>query len=121
MLFRDATTYKSLTSCVRKLRTGRCVVSNMNTTFSKLRYLRIAGLAAGAVAVAGAAVLVTASAAGLNAGPRPSSPRQAVEAASIGEKATPAEICDAFVTHLTSDLGKGLTKAQVNAAIQKAI
>ena len=44
-----------------------------------------------------------------------------METASIGEKSTPAAICDAFLTHLTADLGKSLTKAQVNAAIQKAI
>jgi hypothetical protein len=92
------------------------------TRFAKLRYLRIVGFAAGAVVVAGAAVLVTASAAGLNAGTRSASPQQAtLETASIAEKASAASICDAFVTHLTVDLGKGLTKAQVNAAIQKAI
>jgi hypothetical protein len=101
------------------------------TRFAKLRYLRIVGFAAGAVAVAGAAVLVTASAAGLN-GTHSASPRQAaLETASIAEagraqgalldKSTSAAICDAFVTHLTADLGKSLTKAQVNAAIQKAI
>jgi hypothetical protein len=89
---------------------------------TKLRYLRIVGFAAGAVAVAGAAVLVTASAAGLTAGTHSTSPQQAaVETASIDEVATPAAICDAFLTHLTADLGKSLTKAQVNAAIQKAI
>ena len=105
-----------------KLGTGRCVVRGVITRFANLRYLRIVGFAAGAVAVAGAAVLVTASAAGLNAGTHSASPQQAtVETASIAEKATPAAICDAFVTHLTADLGKSLTKAQVNAAIQKAI
>lgn len=94
----------------------------MITRFAKLRYLRIVGFAAGAVAVAGAAVLVTASAAGLNVGPRSASPQQApAESTAIAEKATPAAICDAFVTHLTADLGKSLTKPQVNAAIQKAI
>jgi hypothetical protein len=93
----------------------------VNTTFAKFRYLRVAGLALGAVAVAGAAVLVTASAAGLNAGPRPSSPQGGAAAAPIGEKATPAAVCDAFLAHLTTDLNKGLTKAQVSAAIQKAI
>jgi hypothetical protein len=94
----------------------------VNTRFAKLRYLRIVGFAAGAVAVAGAAVLVTASAAGLNAGTHSASPQQAaVDTASIAEVATPTAICDAFITHLTADLGKGLTKAQTNAAIQKAI
>ena len=104
----------------------------MNTPFAKFRYLRIVGFAAGAVAVAGAAVLVTASAAGMTAGTHSASPQQAtVESASISEagraqgapldKSTPSAICDAFLTHLTADLGKSLTKAQVNAAIQKAI
>ena len=105
-----------------KLGTGRCVVRGVITRFANLRYLRIVGLAAGAVAVAGAAVLITASAAGLNAGTHSASPQRAtLETASIGEAATPAAICDAFLTHLTADLGKSLTKAQVNAAIQKAI
>jgi hypothetical protein len=104
----------------------------VNTPFAKFRYLRIVGFAAGAVAVAGAAVLVTASAAGMTAGTHSASPQQAtVESASISEagraqvapldKSTPSAICDAFLTHLTADLGKSLTKAQVNAAIQKAI
>jgi hypothetical protein len=94
------------------------------TRLAKLRYVRIVGFAAGAAAVAGAAVLVTASAAGLNFGPRSASPLQApVESAqgAILDKATPAAICDSFLTHLTTDLGKGLKKVDVNAAIQKAI
>jgi hypothetical protein len=88
---------------------------------AKLRYLRIASVSVGAVAVAGAAVLVTASAAGLNAGTRSVSPQQVDMTASISDRATPSAICEGFLTHLTTDLGKGLTKAQVNAAIQKAI
>ena len=92
------------------------------TRIPKLRYLRIVGLAAGAVAVAGSAVLVTASAAGLNMASRPSSAPQTVAAsASIPDKANPAAVCDAFLTHLTTDLGHNLKKADVNAAIQKAI
>ena len=92
------------------------------TRFAKLRYVRIVGFAAAAAAVAGAAVLVTASAAGLNFGTRSASPQQAtVEAASIAQKTSPTAICDAFLTHLTADLGKNLKKADVNAAIQKAI
>ncbi|GAC1471085.1 MAG: hypothetical protein PVSMB3_02110 [Candidatus Dormibacteraceae bacterium] len=97
----------------------------MNARFPQLRYLRIIGFAAGATAVAGAAVLVTASAAGLTAGSRSVPPQQAaVESASIAsiaDKSSPAAICDAFLTNLTADLNKGLTKPQVNAAIQKAI
>ena len=87
---------------------------------ANLRYLRIFGLAAGAVAVTGAAVLVTASAAGLNIGFRPSAAATATGAtASIDEKATASAICNNFISHLSSDLGK--TQSQVNAAIQKAI
>ena len=88
----------------------------MITRFAKLRYLRIVGFAAGA------AVLVTASAAGLNFGTHSASRQQATaETASIAEVTSPTAICDAFLTHLTSDLGKSLTKTQANAATQKAI
>ena len=74
------------------------------------------------MAVAGSAVLVTASAAGLNAGPRPASaPQTGTATASISDKATPSAVCDKFMSHLTTDLGHGLTQTQVNAAIQKAI
>jgi hypothetical protein len=74
----------------------------------------------GGVAVAGAAVLVTASAAGLNVGLRPSStqPSQS-ETASVAQKAGSTAVCNGFIAHLSTDLGK--TQAQVNAAIQKAI
>jgi hypothetical protein len=88
--------------------------------FAQLRYIRILGLAAGAVAVTGAAVLVTVSAAGLNVGFRPSAPTTAAGATtSIGEQANASAICNNFISHLSSDLGK--TQSQVNAAIQKAI
>ena len=84
------------------------------------RHLRVIGFAAGAVAVSGAAVLVTASAAGFNVGFRPSSPHAGQpETAAISQKADPTAICNAFISHLSSDLGK--TQSQVNAAIQKAI
>ncbi len=87
---------------------------------AKLRYLRVAGFAVGGVAVAGAAVLVTVSAAGFNVGLRPSStqPTQS-ETASLSEQANATAVCNAFVSHLSTDLGK--SQAQVNAAIQKAI
>jgi hypothetical protein len=88
--------------------------------FTKFRYFRIVGFAAGAAAVSGAAVLVTASAAGFNVGFRPSSPHTTqVETAAISQKADPTAVCNAFISHLSTDLGK--TPAQVNAAIQKAI
>jgi len=85
-----------------------------------LRHLRILGFAAGAVAVSGAAVLVTASAAGLNVGFRSSPPRATQpETAAIGQKADATAVCNAFIAHLSTDLGK--SQSQVNAAIQKAI
>ena len=85
-----------------------------------LRHLRILGFAAGAVAVSGAAVLVTASAAGLNLGFHSSAPRATQpEAAAIGQKADATAVCNAFIGHLSTDLGK--SQSQVNTAIQKAI
>jgi hypothetical protein len=72
------------------------------------------------VVVAGAAVLVTASAAGLNVGFRPSSSQPAhADTASISQKANASAVCNDFLSHLSSDLGK--SQSQVNAAIQKAI
>ena len=97
-----------------------CVVRGVITRIARLRHLRVVGFAVGGAAVAGAAVLVTASAAGLNVGLRPSTPQPTQpETASIAQKAGATAICDMFISHLSSDLGK--TQAQVNAAIQKAI
>src|SRR6476646_2640942 len=85
-----------------------------------IRHLRIFGFAAGAVAVSGAAVLVTASAAGLNVGFRSASPHTTqTETAAISQKADPTAVCNAFISHLATDLCK--SQSQVNAAIQKAI
>ena len=90
------------------------------TSLAKLRHLRVVGFAAGAVLVAGAAVLVTASAAGLNVGFRPSSSQPAsAETASVSQKAGASAVCNDFLSHLSSDLGK--SQSQVNAAVQKAI
>jgi hypothetical protein len=89
---------------------------------SSFRYIRIAGFALGAVAVAGAAVLVTASASGLTVGLRPAASNQAaaaVTAANVSQTAGASAVCTDFVSHLSSDLGK--SQSQVNAAIQKAI
>jgi hypothetical protein len=90
------------------------------TRISRLRYVRVIGFALGGAAVAGAAVLVTASAAGFSVGIRPSSsqPTQS-ETASISQKVNKTAICNTFISHLSTDLGK--SQAQVNAAIQKAI
>ena len=95
------------------------IVRDVMRRLIKSRYLRIAGFAAGAVAVSGAAVLVTASAAGLNVGFRSSSPHSTTTETAISQKADATAVCNAFIAHLSTDLGKSQT--QVNAAIQKAI
>ncbi|MGH7764068.1 MAG: hypothetical protein ACREOM_06605 [Candidatus Dormibacteraceae bacterium] len=84
----------------------------------RLRHLRIAGFAVGAVAVAVAAVLVTASAAGFSVDFRPSS-SSINAAANINQAATASAVCTDFISHLSGGLGK--SQSQVNAAIQKAI
>ncbi len=90
------------------------------TSLAKLRHLRVLGFAAGAVLVVGAAVLVTASAAGVNVGFRPSSAQPAaVDTSSVSQKTSASAVCKDFLTHLSSDLGK--SQSQVNAAVQKAI
>src|ERR1700682_4047818 len=91
------------------------------TSLAKLRHLRVLGFALGAVSCAGAPALVTASAAGLNVGFRPSASQHPdqVANASVSQQASASAVCNAFISHLSSDLGK--SQAQVNAAIQKAI
>jgi hypothetical protein len=91
------------------------------TSLAKLRRLRVLGFALGAVAIAGAAVLVTASAAGLNVGFRPAASQHPdqVANASVSRQASASAVCNTFISHLSIDLGK--SQAQVNAAIQKAI
>lgn len=94
----------------------------MITRIAKLRYFRIAAFAFGGVAVAGAAVLVTASAAGLNVGfraPSTNQPAQADATATTPGSAKVSAVCNAFVTHFAGDLGS--TPAKVNAAFQKAV
>jgi hypothetical protein len=80
--------------------------------------LRIAGLAVGAAAVSGAAVLVTASAAGYNlpflTASSPAAPTSLVQAA-----AAPSALCTDFVGHLSADLNT--STGALNAAYQKAI
>jgi hypothetical protein len=88
---------------------------------AELKFLRIAGLAAGAAVVSGVAVLATASAAGFNLPFLTSSP-QAVGAttASLDEKAgQPSALCTDFLTHFAADLNT--SQAALNAAFQKAI
>ena len=97
-----------------------CDTQRVMTHLAKLRHLRVIGFAAGAVLVAGAAVLVTASAAGLNVGFRTSSPQSASTGTdSISLKTGASAVCNDFLSHLSSDLGK--STSQVNAAVQKAI
>ena len=87
----------------------------MIATLAKLRYVRVAALAVGAVAVAGAAVVVTASAAGMSFGFRPAVTTQsAVEANS-----TASTVCGSFMKHFAVEIGK--SQAEINAAFQKAV
>jgi hypothetical protein len=89
------------------------------TKLWKFRPLRIAAFATGAVAIAGSAAWVTASAAGFNVSLRSSPPSKAA-AASVSEKTSkPSAVCTSFMGHLASDLNTNQTK--VSAAIQKAI
>jgi hypothetical protein len=109
-----------LTFGVMNVRRRGCDTQEVMTSLAKLRYLRVVGFAAGAVLVAGAAVLVTASAAGLNVGFRPSASQPAqADTASIDQQAAASAVCNDFLAHLSSDLGK--SQSQVNAAVQKAI
>ncbi|MDQ6880444.1 MAG: hypothetical protein M3082_22605 [Candidatus Dormibacteraeota bacterium] len=93
----------------------------MNLKLPNPRVLRIAGLAAGAAAVSGAAVLVTASAAGYNL---PflthSSQPTSGNVASLDQKGGQVSaLCSEFVSYFSADLNT--TQAAVNAAFQKAI
>lgn len=80
------------------------------------RYLRVAGLAFGAVAVAGAAVVVTASASGMTFGfgQTPAATRATVDA-----DHAPSALCTSFMKHFAVELGK--SQAEINAAFQKAV
>lgn len=85
---------------------------------AQLKFLRTAGLAASAAAVSGAAVLVTASAAGYNLPfMTPSSPA-IVESADL-KAGTPSALCTDFVAHFAADLNT--SPSALNAAFQKAI
>ncbi|HKW70654.1 MAG TPA: hypothetical protein VJP81_08745 [Candidatus Dormibacteraeota bacterium] len=86
----------------------------MITRFWKARYLRIAGMAAGAVAVAGAAVVVTASAAGVSFGSKPAN-----TAAAVVDAKTQSSACAAFMKHFADRIHK--TQAEINTAFQQAI
>jgi hypothetical protein len=89
---------------------------------ANLSFLRIGVLAAGATVVSGAAVLITASAAGFSV-PFLTSTSQAarVSTASLPElqAATPSALCNDFISHFSADLN--MSPAAINAAFQKAI
>jgi hypothetical protein len=108
-------TYKSL-----KKVSGRPALTWNMTRLLRARYLRIAGFAAGAVMVAGAAVVVTASASGMTFGfhPAASSPANAGTDSTL-QASTKATVCSDFMSHFAVRIGK--SQAQINDAYQKAI
>lgn len=93
----------------------------MITTIASPKNLRIASFAAGAAAIAGAAVYMTASAAGYSfnfGGPKAAN----VPAAStVADKSSSSAsgVCNEFVVHFSSDLG--VSQDKVNSAFQEAI
>lgn len=95
----------------------------MITSIATPRRIRIAGLAAGAVAVAGAAVYMTASAAGYNfsftGSSSPSGQTNPATAAPLDRSGTASAVCTDFLGHFASDLGTGQSK--VDSAFQQAI
>jgi hypothetical protein len=90
------------------------------TSIASPRHLRLAGFAVGAVALAGGAVYVTASAAGYNLGFNGSSPSSAQAAlAAVPNKPGASAACNDFMSHFASDLGT--SQAKVNDAFQQAV
>jgi len=85
----------------------------MITRLGRQRFLRVVGLAVGAVAVAGSAVIVTASAAGVSFGSRPNVSTQSVQAN------TSSTACSNFMKHFAVEISK--SQAEINSAFQKAI
>src|SRR2546423_3927211 len=94
----------------------------MSTPLGNLRPFRAAGVAVGAVAMAGMAVGATASAAGMSLGFGPSAPQssQSTDAAltAVQARATSAA-CGEFMKHFAVEIGK--SQADINAAFQRAI
>jgi hypothetical protein len=91
------------------------------TKLTNLGFLRIAGLAAGAAAVSGVAVLVTASAAGYTVPffSLSSHAARSTTALSDQQAGSASAVCSEFVAHFAADLNT--SPAAVNAAFQKAI
>ena len=93
----------------------------MINRLAHLTFLRVAGLAAGATAVSGAAVLVSASAAGYSL-PflTPATGPSHASTASLDQQAgAPSALCAGFLTHFSA--GLNMSQAAVNAAFQKAV
>jgi hypothetical protein len=93
------------------------------TTIARPKTLRIAGFAAGAAAIAGAAVYMTASAAGINLGfgPKNTSSANAPVASTVDARTggSASSVCNEFVSHFASDLG--VSQDKVNSAFQEAV
>ena len=91
----------------------------MKTLFTA-RFLRVAGLAAGAVAVGIAAIAVTASASGMSFGFNRTSNTSAPQTAGTEVDATSSSTaCSTFMQHFATNIGKSQT--QINSAFQKAV
>jgi hypothetical protein len=93
----------------------------MINRLANLTLLRVAALAAGAAAVSGAAVLISASAAGYNLPFLTSSvgPSQATAASLDQQAGQRSALCTDFLTHFSADLN--MSQPALNAAYQKAI
>ena len=86
---------------------------------ANLGFLRIVGLAAGAAAISGAAVLVTASAAGYSVPFLNSSQRASATSTDTASTAQPSALCTEFIGHFSADLNT--SQSALDAAFQKAI
>lgn len=90
------------------------------TSLFRARSVRILAMAVGTVAVAGAAVVVTASAAGMTFGFRPTgAPSSGSTATTAVDASAPSSACSDFMKHFAVEIGK--TQAQINTAFQKSI
>jgi hypothetical protein len=91
------------------------------TTIATPKNLRIASFAAGAAAIAGAAVYMTASAAGysFNLGAPKASNVPAAGTVAGQSTAATSSVCNEFITHFSSDLG--VSQDKVNSAFQDAV
>jgi hypothetical protein len=103
---------------LRNRRASSAFIDPVINKLSRLTFVRIAGLAVGAAAVSGAAVLVTASAAGFNL-PFLATPSQAAPVSVDQAAAAPSALCADLIGHLSADLKT--TTGALNAAYQKAI